>query len=314
MTENIPKVEFTDPGSSTSIWHGMGGFVKWLSYILVIIVSAIGIYQFINKDPRELKIDLISNAQIINITEQIARDKLSIIYNDQRIDGLNYLKFQILNSGNKAIRKNHLSGDIIINVGTNRKIVDYNYTGKPNIVVSKNNDQQLAFNFDLLNSNQGFDIELTTITNIGIKEEKVPFNEININGAIEDGKPINIQNRVDDQTDGRIENRIKGYVIGGIFMPLLLFLILITYLANTEYKQYKINPTAYGNWKKGKYGYFITILITVVMLGIFGLKIIETTVDFYKQKNTSQDTSYGNIYLNTESIKLENFLSPSPID
>src|SRR3989344_5238703 len=200
MAENEkPIIEFeTD---QNTVWSTVRRNAPTVASITTIIGVIITLITYLQPDTRELKAVLVSNAQIINISDTISKDKFSIFYQEQKVEGLNYLKFQFTNNGEKAIKKEDIVQALKINVGKTRKIIDYKYSGKPAVEIIKNSDNELLLNFDLLNSGQSFNLDLFVIGNNGVAEEKIPFNEITIDAAITDMKTIDFQNQVDDRSD-----------------------------------------------------------------------------------------------------------------
>lgn len=282
MTENEkPKIEFPDSGKS--FFRKIVDFISGASIFLALIVSIIFIYQFVHKDFRKLKISLISNAQIINISDKIQRDELSMFYQNQKVNGLNYLKFQFLNSGDKAIRKEHIVHDIKLTLGNNRKIIDYRYSGNPNVQITKSNDYELLLSFDLLNSEQTFDLDIFTINKIGIAEEKIPFNEIKIDAAIEDLKAIDFQNQVDDKADSKKSaiNKLISYGIGAAFLVGLLVLSVIIIVIIDEYKKHKIDPSNTSHKFSNNKTAYITGIISLIFVVYLGFIIFLTVKELF---------------------------------
>lgn len=201
-------------------------YIKILSFFLAVIITFFA-WFFPIEPKKELKINLEPYIRPIEISENIERDDLSIIYKEDRVNSLSYLNFNIKNTGKIPIRKEDFAKELKLEFPQQVKILSYKTTPSDIIFVNKNSNNILSIYSDLINPKDFVSIEiLCDDNNIDLNLEN-----IRLSGRIAGIEEIKLENSEDLILLSKKESKDKAFKnLNDIFVIILTVIVLIPIL------------------------------------------------------------------------------------
>lgn len=203
-----------------------------LSFVTLII--ALFAWLFPKYEYREIKIGLMSNIQIINISNNIDKKDLTFYFKDKPIENLTYIKIRFKNTGTQPFTKENFIKDIQILLPKEMEIIDYKEIPQGIINIKKIDNNILSFNSELINPKDIIDLELL----VNNRDTPLLLSNIKIDGRIFGVNTLQIK---DQQllSEEEEKSQITGIILMFfIFLPLVLLpLSGMFYLENRNIKK-----------------------------------------------------------------------------
>jgi len=133
-------------------------YVKFFLVVAAILIAFFA-WIFPRKEYKEIKIGLISNLPIINVSENIDKKDLVFYYQNNQIKNLTYLKIRFKNTGTSPLVKQNFVRDLQIILPEGVKIISWSLAPKGILNISQLNENIFSLNSDLFNPRDTVDLE-----------------------------------------------------------------------------------------------------------------------------------------------------------
>ncbi len=167
-----------------------------IAAFLILLVMAFVAWRFpYSSQHKSFKIGLISNAEPINISGDVKKDKLQITYDGQPVRKLVYLKFRLKNDGTEPILAADFDEPLRLEFPPDATILDSNIERSDIITGSVESGHFFTFSRSLINSSDTVDVELTLDTS----GRSISLADIGIHGRIVGIPELQIQDSKDSE-------------------------------------------------------------------------------------------------------------------